>query len=120
MQCLKFNEGWTFEKAGQDDRLKAFYGERKASLVTLPHDAMIREKREKDCPAGAQSGFYPGGAYTYEKSFFVPEAWRTQDVFLEFEGIYGTARVWINGALAAVNRNGYMGFFIDLKPWIWY
>jgi len=120
MQCFKFNEGWTFEKAGQDDRLKAFYGEKKASVVTLPHDAMIREKREKDCPAGAQSGFYPGGAYTYEKVFFVPEAWRAQDVSLEFEGIYGTARVWINGALAAVNRNGYMGFSIDLKPWIWY
>lgn len=120
MQCLKFNEGWTFEKAGQDDRLKAFYGEKKASVVTLPHDAMIREKREKDCPAGAQSGFYPGGTYTYEKTFFVPEAWKSQDVSLEFEGIYGTARVWINGALAAVNRNGYMGFSIDLKPWIWY
>ena len=39
---------------------------------------------------------------------------------LEFEGIYGTARVWINGALATVNRNGYMGFSVDLKPWICY
>lgn len=46
--------------------------------------------------------------------------WKTQDVFLEFEGIYGIARVWINGALAAVNRNGYMGFSVDLKPWISY
>lgn len=46
--------------------------------------------------------------------------WKEQDVVLEFEGIYGTAKVWINGALAAVNRNGYMGFLIDLKPWIRY
>ena len=120
MQCQKFNEGWTFEKAGQDDRLKAFYGDKNAVPVTLPHDAMIREKREKDCPAGAQSGFYPGGVYTYEKAFTAPEEWKKQDVNLEFEGIYGTARVWINGALAAVNRNGYMGFGIDLKPWICY
>ena len=120
MQCQKFNEGWTFEKAGQDDRLKAFYGNNYAVPVTLPHDAMIREKREKDCPAGAQSGFYPGGVYTYEKAFTAPEEWKKQDVSLEFEGIYGTARVWINGALAAVNRNGYMGFGIDLKPWICY
>lgn len=120
MQCQKFNEGWTFEKVDGDDRLKAFYGEKKAVSVTLPHDAMIREKREKDCPAGAQSGFYPGGVYSYEKSFFAPEEWKEQDVVLEFEGIYGTAKVWINGALAAVNRNGYMGFLIDLKPWIRY
>lgn len=120
MQCQKFNEGWTFEKVGQDDKLKAFYGDNNKTEITLPHDAMIREKRDKNCPAGAQSGFYPGGVYIYEKSFFAPEEWKMQDVQLEFEGIYGTARVWINGGLVAVNRNGYMGFSIDLKPWMCY
>lgn len=44
MQCQKFNEDWTFEKADQADRLKAFYGNSDAVAVTLPHDAMIREK----------------------------------------------------------------------------
>lgn len=120
MQCNNFNEDWTFEKADQADRLKAFYGNSNAVAVTLPHDAMIREKRDKDCPSGAQSGFYPGGVYTYEKKFMAQNEWKKQDVFLEFEGIYGIARVWINGALAAVNRNGYMGFSVDLKPWISY
>ena len=97
MQCQKFNDRWTFEKVDQDDRLKAFYGDDNKITVTLPYDAMIREKRDKECPAGAQSGFYPGGVYTYEKSFLAPEEWKNQDVVLEFEGIYGTARVWING-----------------------
>ena len=120
MQCHNFNEDWTFEKADQADRLKAFYGNSNAVAVTLPHDAMIREKRDKDCPSGAQSGFYPGGVYTYEKKFMAQNEWKKHDVFLEFEGIYGIARVWINGALAAVNRNGYMGFSVDLKPWISY
>lgn len=120
MQCFKFNEEWTFEKSDSNSRLKAFQGEKSAIQVTLPYDAMIREKRTADCPAGAQSGFYPGGVYTYEKVFFAPEEWKTQDVALEFEGIYGTARVWINGALTGTNRNGYMGFMIDLKPWILY
>ncbi len=120
MQCHNFNKDWTFEKADQADRLKAFYGNSNAVAVTLPHDAMIREKRDKDCPSGAQSGFYPGGVYTYEKKFMAQYEWKKQDVFLEFEGIYGIARVWINGSLAAVNRNGYMGFSVDLKPWISY
>lgn len=44
MQCHNFNEDWTFEKADQADRLKAFYGNSNAVAVTLPHDAMIREK----------------------------------------------------------------------------
>ena len=120
MQCQKFNDRWTFEKVDQDDRLKAFYGDDNKITVTLPYDAMIREKRDKECPAGAQSGFYPGGVYTYEKPFLALEEWKNQDVVLEFEGIYGTTRVWINGALATVNRNGYMGFSVDLKPWICY
>ena len=120
MQCFKFNEEWTFEKSDSNSQLKAFQGEKSAIQVTLPYDAMIREKRTADCPAGAQSGFYPGGIYTYEKVFFAPEKWKTQDVALEFEGIYGTARVWINGSLVHTNRNGYMGFMIDLKPWISY
>lgn len=120
MQCQKFNEGWTFEKADKDDRLKDFYGTNHVAVITLPHDAMIREKRQKDCPAGAQSGFYPGGTYTYKKSFTASKEWKTQDVVLEFEGVYGAVKIWINGALAAVNRNGYMGFSVDLKPWINY
>ncbi len=120
MQLIKFNKDWTFEKADGNSQLKAFQGESGAIPVTLPYDAMIREKRTADCPAGAQSGFYPGGVYTYEKSFFAPEAWKTQDAALEFEGIYGRTRVWINGALAGTNRNGYMGFTVDLKPWILY
>ena len=45
MQCQKFNEDWTFEKADQADRLKAFYGNSNAVVVTLPHDAMIRGKK---------------------------------------------------------------------------
>jgi len=118
MQCVSFNRGWTFEKEGQDSQLKAFQGERNLVPVTLPYDAMIREKRERDCPAGAQSGFYPGGKYIYEKTFPVPEEWKEFDVSLEFEGVYGTARIWINGAFVAVNRNGYIGFLVDLKPWI--
>lgn len=120
MQCVKFNRDWTFEKEEKDAQIKAFQGERNVTAVTLPYDAMIREKRDRDCPAGAQSGFYPGGKYIYEKTFTAPEEWKTQDVSLEFEGVYGTARIWINGSLAAANRNGYVGFTVDLKPWLKY
>ena len=41
------NGAWHSDQA---DRLKAFYGNSDAVAVTLPHDAMIREKRDKDCP----------------------------------------------------------------------
>ncbi len=120
MRCEKFNTGWSFEKITADSQLKAFQGKKTTTDITLPYDAMIREKREKNCPSGAQSGFYPGGCYAYEKKFFVPEEWENQDVVLEFEGIYGVARIWVNGSLAVTNHNGYMGFGVDLNPWFLY
>ena len=118
MQCLKFNKDWIFEKTDSNSQLRAFQGKSNAVKINLPYDAMIREKRSADCPAGAQSGFYPGGNYSYEKEFFAPEDWSGKDVFLEFEGVYGRVKVWVNGSLAGINRNGYMEFIIDLKPWI--
>lgn len=54
MQCVKFNTGWIFEKTEKDSQLRAFQGKKNTVAVTLPYDAMIRENRERDCPAGAQ------------------------------------------------------------------
>lgn len=44
MQCFKFNEEWKFEKLDRNSQLKAFQGEKSSIQVTLPYDAMIREK----------------------------------------------------------------------------
>ena len=69
MQCFKFNEEWKFEKSDSNSQLKAFQGEKGAIQVTLPYDAMIREKRTADCPAGAQSGFIRGEFIPMKKWF---------------------------------------------------
>ena len=116
MKRLSFNKDWTFEKRDKDSQLKSFQGQSNKIKVTLPYDAMIREKRSADCPSGAQSGFYPGGEYIYEKEFFVPNEWMGQDVCLEFEGVYGNSGIWMNGAKVKTNRNGYVGFMINLNP----
>ena len=108
MQCVKFNTGWIFEKTEKDSQLRAFQGKKNTVAVTLPYDAMIRENRERDCPAGAKSGFYPGGVYAYEKTFSAPEAWKTQDVFLEFEGVYGISRVWDHGIFLVKKRSSVL------------
>ena len=53
--------------------------------VTLPHDAMLYEKRSKDAATAGACGYFPGGAYVYVKRFLVPETWRTQSAVLEFD-----------------------------------
>ena len=54
-----FMRNWTFSKYGCPESRKT---------VHLPHDAMITEPRSK-CLNGANSGYFPGGRYIYEKEF---------------------------------------------------
>lgn len=88
--------------------------------VTLPHDAMILENRDKKNPAGGACGFYPGGDYEYTKKFYVDESKAGQTFILEFEGIYNKGYVYVNGALAGSTHYGYIGIFVDITPYLHY
>ncbi|HSA52272.1 MAG TPA: glycoside hydrolase family 2 TIM barrel-domain containing protein, partial [Yinghuangia sp.] len=85
--------------------------------VTLPHDAMIGQRRaapegEATMDAHARA-YFPDGVFEYRKSFFVPEDHRGRRVFLEFEGVYRDATVYINGDYAGQRPYGYSGFLVD-------
>lgn len=74
-----FNLGWTFYREGQEKRKEK---------VSLPHDAMIYEKRSRDAVTAGACGYFPGGKYIYEKVFQAPDKWKEKSVVLEFEGVY--------------------------------
>lgn len=115
-----FNAGWQFEKRDGHSFLDSFSEKPKTIAVHLPHDAMIHEQRDPAIPNGAQTGFYPGGSYIYQKRFTAPEIWRGRPVFLAFEGVYQTAMVFVNGFLAAKSVNGYADFTAELSPYLHY
>lgn len=110
-----FNDGWAIARGGGlIDQLR---GEGASSTpVALPHDAMIHETPRPDEVSGGQTGFYPGGQYVYVKAFTPPAEWAGRDVFIEFEGVYMTAMVFINGCHAATNLYGYGGFLVKADP----
>jgi beta-galactosidase len=80
--------------------------------VTLPHDAALG--RDRDASHGAGAGYVPGGVYEYRTTLHAPEEYRDQRVLLEFEGVYRSAMVYVNGALAGQWATGYTGFTVDL------
>ncbi len=41
----------------------------KVGPVTVPYDAMLFEQRDPNTPNNHNTGFYPGGVYTYSKTF---------------------------------------------------
>ena len=84
MKKEDFNSEWQFVK-GYVPSLKvlAMYG-KQAQKITLPHDAMIHEARDENTKNGGATGFYPGGVYTYFKTFPVSQEWEEKTVILEF------------------------------------
>lgn len=109
----KWNTGWKISKSGDSPMMAAVSGmQGEEESLILPHDAMIHEKRTKETKNQHQTGFYPGGCYTYTKTFDVPGEWKEKTVRIEFEGVYTNARVFINGDYAGGHPYGYTEFSI--------
>lgn len=110
MEKLDFNGNWTFRMQGESNWQK----------VTLPHDAQIHQKREKNAPGGSGHGFFPGGIYEYEKTFAVSEDLKGKKILVEFEGIYKNSTVVVNGQNVGGQPYGYTGFVVDLTQCLIY
>lgn len=100
-----FMQGWRFYRYGSSDSVKT---------VDLPHDAMITEPRGK-CLNGANSGYFPGGHYVYEKDFEITSEQLGKYVALVFEGVYRCATVSVNGEKLAYHAYGYTEFTVDIS-----
>ena len=123
MKKISFNNHWLFQKKSLKGRAEAMAesGEgMKEQIVTLPHDAMIWEKREPSALAGGASGFYPGGNYEYSKILYIEEEERNCTFILEFEGIYNRGYVYVNDQLAGSVKYGYTGLYVDITPYLNY
>lgn len=86
--------------------------------VTLPHDAMIDAPRDAGAPAGAHSGYFPGGVVEYVRQLDLPES-AVDDVHrLVFDGVHRDAMVYINDDFAGRSRSGYARFVVDADPFL--
>lgn len=71
MKRIDFNNGWKYRRAGGNESWKE---------VTIPHDAMISERRTADSAGGINTGW--------------------------FEGVYHNAEVYINDRKAGFRPYG--------------
>lgn len=113
-----FNQGWAVRR-----KVTAFQELGGASGsewtdVTLPHDALISTARTADAPAGETSGYFPGGSFEYRTTLRHDEADRDSQIFLEFDGVYRDAMVYVNGALAGQHAFGYSRFVVRIDPYL--
>lgn len=86
--------------------------------VDLPHDWSIELERAPENPSGTSGGFFPMGNGWYRKSFTAPEVWAGKKVYVEFEGIYMNAELWLNENFLLRHPYGYTSFLVDLTPYL--
>lgn len=108
-----FNENWVYSPGSGTALEKTIHGDTEKKKVTLPHDAMIHQLRDRNAAAGNASGYYPCISASYEKLFAMNDL--NGSAYLEFEGIYKDASVYLNGSLLENHHNGYLPLMIDVS-----
>ncbi|MER6007863.1 glycoside hydrolase family 2 TIM barrel-domain containing protein [Nonomuraea angiospora] len=117
MTISAFNDGWAYRpKVSAFAELGGASGD--WTEVTLPHDALITAPRRADAPGGAAAGYFPGGTFEYRKDLVVEQSDQGRSFFLEFDGVYRDAMVYVNGALAGQHAFGYSRFTVRIDPYL--
>ena len=80
--------------------------------MTLPHDYSIEQ--DYTVWGEAESGFLPGGTGWYRKSFTLDENQQGSRVYLNFDGVYSDAYVYVNGQYLGEHHYGYTAFSFDI------
>lgn len=114
----QFDTGWRFCLNPTDTALyKTDIADGAWRQLNLPHDWAIEGDFAASNPSGAGGGALPGGTGWYRKHFKAQLA-EGERLFVDFDGVYMNATVWINGHRLGTRPYGYSSFSYDLTPYI--
>jgi beta-galactosidase len=86
--------------------------------IDLPHDWSIAGPFDENNPAAFGGGYLPGGIGWYRKRFDLTPDQVNGPLWLEFDGVYKHADVWINGEHLGFHPYGYTSFYYDLADYV--
>ena len=91
-----FNFGWKFHHGPVENAYKTDFSDKDWQEIRLPHDWSVTYAFTQENTAGA-TAFLPGGIGWYRKTFSIPSNAANKITWIEFDGVYSNAEVWING-----------------------
>ena len=108
MRKVDFNQSWSFQSDFQNEILN----------VDLPFDGMLLRPRQGKGRQGSKKGYFQNGSYVYEKHFRPAFEEGECHLYVEFEGVYKRASLFLNGVLLAKHEYGYTPFTVELTPYL--
>lgn len=101
------NRAWKFSFSNQEDdfsRIDTINGN--WERIGLPHSFSL--------PYFRSESFYEGYGW-YQKELHIDENWLNKNIFLEFDGVFQVAEIFLNGEKVGEHKGGYTGFTIDIS-----
>lgn len=102
-----FNREWKYAQGDFKGAEQAAFVDNGWESVGLPHSFSIPYFMSKD--------FYVGYGW-YRKQFNLTKNELAKKLFLEFDGVFQEAEVYVNGQLVGTHVGGYTGFSVDITP----
>ena len=112
-----FDNGWRFVLADSAQMSKTDYHDTHWRALNLPHDWAVEGDFLCSNPSRAGGGALPGGIGWYRKTFNLQKK-QGERYFIEFDGVYMNARVYINGKEVGYRPYGYSSFEYDITPYL--
>jgi beta-galactosidase len=115
-----------FAKTGEFDFAKGKFDDSKWRTLNLPHDWAVELPFVRDDELMSH-GFKPlGRRYPetsvgwYRRAFQIPQSDLGKRISIEFDGVFRSVLVFVNGCFVGRNDNGYAPFRFDLTDFLSY
>lgn len=105
-EVINLNSVWKYMQGDHKGAEQLAYNDSTWENIGLPHSFSIPYFMSKD--------FYVGYGW-YRKHLQLDDEDLTKKLFLEFDGIFQEAEVFVNGRLVGKHVGGYTGFSVDIS-----
>ena len=118
-EVRNFDNDWLFILADSAQMRETGYNDSHWRALDLPHDWAIEGDFLASNPSGAGGGALPGGIGWYRKHFQVDGATLGKNLtIIEFDGVYMSSTVYVNGHDVGTRPYGYSSFQYDITPYL--
>ncbi|MDR1569738.1 MAG: glycoside hydrolase family 2 [Oscillospiraceae bacterium] len=104
--------GWRFALGEHEFAWRKGFDDTKWSKVSIPHDWSIEQPFSEEHSSCA--GYLPGGIGYYRCRFPLENTLQGKRIDIQFDGVYRSSSVWLNGYHLGGRPSGYAPFRFDI------
>ncbi|QDV80578.1 Beta-galactosidase [Planctomycetes bacterium K2D] len=117
-RTIDFNLGWRFKRGDHPEAKQLAFDDYSWEEVNTPHDWAIAGPFDANEKSGYAGKLPWRGVAWYRKWIAVDRREEGSQVYLDFDGVMASPKVYVNGQLAGEWDYGYTPFRIDITPYV--